>query len=541
MLLLSRSGAIAGAAVAVVLLAAGAALAGHKATPRIPAHTYIDLQPGVPPVPDVPFNNAPAARLVHSWSSTLVRQRGNPIGGTMPSPFQVDPYLATSWRRDATGNLILNLRKNAKSPTGNTFTAKDVIYSFERGIAIDASTAGNALANANFDLKNPVTAINDYTVRLNQTAPSALTLGLLGAPSVGSSICCFDSTEMKKHATERDPWSRTWLAAGNSATYGPYYVSGFQPNTSIELKWNPRFFGKKPYFTRVIIKANTDSSVRMQLMLTGYASHTAGLDWSQFVAVKRQSKAKGLTAYALQQGTEAMMLNQLYKPFQDARVRQALSLALDRQAISRSIWAGYGTPEWRAVPSWIPLPFKPTLLKDNNIDRAKQLLAQAGYPNGFGFTLSAAITSGDYISDEMALIQSQLARVGVNVSINVISTSAEFGSKRTNRQLQAYINQGGPGGAADIGNWIAFIYKAQLPLEGYQSAKIQSTINTMLGNGAGARRERAMASAYKIWEADVPRILMVNAVWQTISDSSITGYKQYTYPVTFYENLTRTK
>ena len=361
---------------------------------KIAATTFVDVRDSIPTSFD-PANGFSGANvyLQPEWCSTLVARRGKPVASTsVATSADVVPYLAKSWVSNSDGSYTFTLRDGVKSAAGNPLTTADVKYSFDRIVAIDFAGYA-ALAQGNISFTNPITVLSPTTFKLNVTAPSSNTLGALTWFAGG----ILDSKLMKSKATASDKWS-TKFYAKNSATFAAYSVTAFTPGSSITLTANPHHFAPV-HFTSVTIKAVSDASSRLQLMLSGQASHTTGLEWSQFSAAQKQGPSKGVQATTLHTSAmQYLLLSEKYAPLKNKLVRQALSIGIDRDAIAKAIFYGNVKPALYPVPSSIPLPFTPSPISYDP-GKAKKLLAQAGYPKGFSLELAANPSgTGSFVS-----------------------------------------------------------------------------------------------------------------------------------------------
>lgn len=140
-------------AVALVAAAGSAAAAAGKATAL---HTFVKVVPGLPTSVDpTNFQGRPSSDNLQTFTSPLIRTKGLPrVAAALPGPYAVEPMLATSWTRGQDGSWTFKLRDNAKSPAGNTLTADDVKWSFDRAIALDG-VARFLISTGNIDPKTP--------------------------------------------------------------------------------------------------------------------------------------------------------------------------------------------------------------------------------------------------------------------------------------------------------------------------------------------------------------------------------------------------
>jgi peptide/nickel transport system substrate-binding protein len=516
--------------------AAGSASAASSTKGKVPERTFVDVMSDVPETFDPAMGiYAPNVNVVPNFMATLVARKGAAVGAPrLPAGDDVAPYLAESWKKDAKGDVVFTLRKGVKSAAGNELTSDDVVYTFQRLAAVDFVGLAQLLSG-NVDVKKPITKLSKYRFRLNVYAPSANTVGVLSWFATG----IVDKKLLSEHATAKDPFAKKYFTT-HSASFGAYSVADFQPGAQLTLKANPGFW-KKPYFDQVVIKAVPDASSRLQLVLSGQASHTLGLSWSQFKSAQEQGKAANVSAQALGSGAVQWLLPfESVKEFRDPRVRQAVNLALDRDALKNAILLGNGAAPGTQIVDTIPTTFENPPVK-RDLEKAKALLKEAGYPNGFEFTLSATPSgTGAYISDEVSLIQQQLAEVGIEVKPNIVASASQFAAM-TNRE--AVLNQYNPD-PAEAGSFLLTEWSLKNKFSpgtqvGYKDPEFQKWLTSMAVLPAGDERNALIEKLYRKATEDQPGIAVLQPPTQNITDASITGYQQYSYPITFYEHLGR--
>lgn len=519
-------------AAALAATAGSAAAAAGKATAL---RTFVKVVPGLPTSVDpTNFQGRPSSDNLQTFTSPLIRTKGLPRGAAaLPGPYAVEPMLATSWTRGQDGSWTFKLRDNAKSPAGNTLTADDVKWSFDRAIALDG-VARFLISAGNIDPKTPITVIDAGTVRVNVTRPGPMTLGSLVPYLLG----IYDSTEVKKHATAADPWAKEWLAT-HSATYGPYYVDSIEPGKSIVLKKNPSFWNAKTmYFDTVVMRAIPDSNTRLQLMLSGEADNTYYLDGNHFKAAVAED-GKKLVAYPdLESSMDMVLLNEDFAPFRDVRVRKAINMAILRSGLVKSVYQGFGKPARYQFSSVLPQTtgFEPV---SYNPAKAKQLLADARQSN-LEFTLTTSPGVISYGGDIAAYVQAQLAQIGVKVNVEVIASPSEFEAKRVGGKLTAWVNTLRPAIVdAMFYTFLANGTKGILNAHRYSNPKVDKLVSLMLGTSPGPRYNRELKQLLRIVTDEAPTVPLVEVRTQVVLAKGITGYRTRPVPIVFVDELAR--
>jgi peptide/nickel transport system substrate-binding protein len=518
---------------ALVLAAAAWAAATASGAPHAAGKTFTMAVPAVPDELDpAKWSGLPHSDLSPAIGGTLVRYTiPKPGTDVLDGPADVEPELARSIKRSAGGYTIV--LRPARSPFGNTVSAKDVKWSFDRMRALDF-IAQFLMSVGGIDGKNPITVLGPDRFRLNVTSPSLLTLAVLHRYDMG----ILDSTEVAKHATAKDKWAESWLAT-HSASYGPYAIESFSPGAKLRLVANPNYWRGAPHFTTVVAAAIPESSTRLQLLQTGRVDYADFLGFDQFKAIQHRKGLKPVSG--LEQRRDVLVLATAFKPFADARVRQAISLGIDRAAIVRAAYQGFARPALWPQSSAIPQPRPPAAtLTRYDPARAKSLLAAAGYGSGLSFTLTVSPQwSGAQVQPLAELIQSQLAKLGVTVKIDVKAAAAEFQKARTDGSLQAFVDLENPV-VVDIGYNLLLYYttKGIQNVSGYSTPRLDALDKQLLRTFAPAKRAALIRQADTILARDQPWVPLVETINTVAFRSGICGFWSNPERVVYISQLT---
>jgi len=345
------------------------------------------------------------------------------------------PLLVESEVEEDDGSLVLTL-KEAVSSYGNTLNAEDVKWSMERAIELNPVVQFIASVGQ-IDPENPATVIDDRTVRINVTAVNPYTRAALTLMDLSP----MDYTEVQKHITEDDPWAQEWLAT-NTATYGPYVATGFTPGEQLILDANPNWVEGEPAYKDVVIQAVADSSSRLQLVSTGEVDYAMGLQPDQFASLEG---ADGVETTERLSNTLIMLeLNQKFEPFQDERVRQAIAYAIDRDAIVQGAMQDKATPQGNLISKGVGQPEAPEPFTYDP-DRARELLAEAGYGDGLEFPLYITVSRpGPYAEQIAVLLEQQLGDVGITADIVPVAAASEFEERKVAGEYEAWLGANTP-------------------------------------------------------------------------------------------------
>lgn len=322
--------------------------------------------------------------------------------------------LVESWEMSPDGRTItFHYKKGIKSAYGNESTAEDMLWRYERGFDIHGTTAFFA-ATMDFYSADAVKVIDDYTLSITTERPVPINI-LLGCHAL---MCLkpFDSKEAKKHATADDPWALDWVNT-NCPAYGPYYVTEWTPGVQAVFSANHNYYKEGlPAFERIIFKVIPESSSRVAMIRDGTIDVARDLTPREIDSLK---DAPGVNCVVLQGQLMAhLIMNQnMVEPFTNKLVRQAVNYAIDRERIIDMAYFGMGWPmKTILAPECLGVLDPEEFPYDYNIEKAKELMEEAGYADGFAVELY--YTSG-YLHHETAciIIKEDLAKIGIDVTL----------------------------------------------------------------------------------------------------------------------------
>ncbi|NKC51833.1 ABC transporter substrate-binding protein [Ochrobactrum cytisi] len=201
---------------------------------------------------------------------------------------------------------------------------------------------------------------------------------------------------------------------------GPYELEDWRRGSSLSMKRFDKYWGAKPKNSEVVFQYFTDASALNNALLTGSVDIITSVqspdslaqfkDNPDFTVSEGQSTTKLLLAH-----------NDRIAPFDNVKVRKALARAIDDQKLLKAVWGDYGTLIGSFVPPTDPWYVDLTKVDAYDPESAKELLKEAGYPDGFTFTIDTPNYDPHPIAAQF--IQSELAKVGVTVKINVITAN----------------------------------------------------------------------------------------------------------------------
>lgn len=444
------------------------------------------------------------------------------VGG-IPT-YDIDHMLANSvesWDQSADGlTMVLHIRSGMTfNHTGNPVTADDFIYWFDRaegtksGGLFNIETAGIS----SWEKTGPL----QVTIHFKHKSPFFFYLFR------DQSQDPYDSKEIKKHATADDPWATKWLAKHDAGS-GAYYIDHWTPGVEMVLKANPHYWRGEPYFKTVVLKIVPSESDRVLLLKQGAVDIAEGLGID---SIKSLQSAPGVKVISQPTRNQVIMgLNNHIAPFNNKLVRQAMSYAVPYQQIASDIYAGQAVLDSGPIPvggryydrSLWPYTFDQA--------KAKQLLAQAGYANGFSFTVH--IPAGDATLEQLTvLLQTRLKEIGVNMAIQK-DEAAVFAQGLDARSLPAWIRDDMIWYVDDPGYTGEFMFKSTgcCDWQDYRNPRIDALIDqmiTLFNTGPDAAVKTQLVTEYqKILIDDAPQVYLAQTNFLLAMRSNIVGYEQ---------------
>ncbi len=205
---------------------------------------------------------------------------------------------------------------------------------------------------------------------------------------------------------------------------GPFMWDHWDKGSELVLKKNPNYWQKgKPYLDSVTWRTVGDDNTR-ELQLEGGQAQVDEFPPFQTVTKLQNQPGVKMTLFPSTR-TDYMMMNERYAPLADVHVRRAISLAIDRDAIVKSVLFTHGTPANSFMPPQVPYYDANSPGLQYNMDQAKQEMAQSKYPNGFNVDMLLGKGSADEHSYGQ-IIQQSLAQLGIKVGFTQVDPSIEF-------------------------------------------------------------------------------------------------------------------
>jgi len=423
-------------------------------------------------------------------------------------------------------SVTFKLKKNAAFQDGTPVTAKDVKWSLDRAVTVGGFPTFQMGAGS---LTKPeqFVAVDDRTFRVDFAKKDRLTV-----PDLAVIVPCIINSELvKKHATEKDPWGMEYTKQ-NTAGSGAYRVVSWNAGSEVIMERNDKWTGGPlPKIKRVIWRIVPSAGNRRALLERGDADISYDLPNKDFVELKSNSKLSIIsTPYS--NGIQYIGMNVTKPPFDNLKVREAVAYAIPYQKIMDAVLFGLSKPMFGAPVDKAPEVAWPQPHSYNtDLDKAKKLMAEAGYPEGFETTLSFDLGFAGVNEPLCVLTQESLAQIGIKCTINKVP-GATWRTELNKKVLPLYTNV--------FSGWLDYpeyffiwCYHGKNSIfntMSYQSKTMDSYIDGAVvaaAKGEKAVYDKDVKGFVETAYADMPRIPMFQPYVNVAMQKNVTGYQYW--------------
>lgn len=326
-----------------------------------------------------------------------------------PKTGEYKPQLASGWEWESPETLVLTLRKGVKFHNGDDFTADDVVYTFKN---IAGDNTGSVMPQS-VNWINDTEKVDDYTVKLHLKKPFPAALEYLSGPTPILPARYFEKVKLAG-------FSKAPIGTG------PYKIVSVSPAQGVKMEKNTDYFTDSPQGQPKIGKLQfvviRDPETRLAQLMTGQ------VDWIWRVSADQMDALSGMPNITVKSG-ETMRVGFLAlntnangpegKPLKDLRVRQAINYAINRQGMVDNLVRGGSQPVYSACfPAQTACDTSKVVKYSYDPQKAKQLLTEAGYPNGFDTDIWA-YRERDYAES----IIGDLRKIGIRARLHYVQYS----------------------------------------------------------------------------------------------------------------------
>ena len=452
-----------------------------------------------------------------------------------PGSTDIEPGLAERWDVSPDGKTVtfhlrhgVKWQSNAAFKPTREFNADDVLFTFNRMAKDDHPY--HKVSGGSYDywgdlalntLVASVDKVDDYTVRFVLTAPNAPFVSDMAMEF--ASILSAEYGDALMKAGKPEQIDQTPIGTG------PFSFVAYQRDATIRYRRFDDFWGEKAKLDTLVFSINKDPAVRLAKLRAGECQVSAYPAPADLPGIRADANLQLLDQSGLNIGY--LSFNTQKKPFDDKRVRQALSMAIDRKAILDAVFLGAGQPAKNLIPPTVwsyndsvqPLPYDPAA--------AKKLLAEAGFPDGFETDLWAMPVQRPYNPDARRigeLMQADLAKIGVRARI----VSYEWGEyrKRAAQGEHSMVQLGWTGDNGDPDNFF-------VPLAGCAAARpgggnsakwcnkaFDDLVNRAVTLTDKGERTKLYEQAQVIMREESPFFLIAHSIAYQPMRKGVTGY-----------------
>ena len=381
-------------------------------------------------------DNVPTANMVMHVHETLV---------TWDSDMSMVGSLAESWETSADGKAwTFKLRKGVKFQDGTDFNAEAVKKSFERILDPDLGSPRRSILS----MITKMEVIDTHTIALTTEEPFGPFL---------SQLATYNASILSPKAI--DEWGKD--CATHPCGTGPYIMKEWLPSEKMVFERFDGYWGEKSPTKTLVFKVIPENTTRVMALQKGEVDIINNVPPYQIEQLKEDKNIQ----VDLIDGFRTIYLGMNFKhaPFDDIRVRQALNYAIDRDAIIDSIMLGTAVKAIGPEATGIPGASKDLPTYDYNPEKAKQLLAEAGYPDGLKIRFDAPF--GRYNMDKQVAeaIQAQLLQVGITAELRTLDWSIYSDMLKKGDETQLFlVGKGSPAGDLDFTAQICWVTGASL-------------------------------------------------------------------------------
>jgi peptide/nickel transport system substrate-binding protein len=433
-------------------------------------------------------------------------------------PKKFNPVLAKSWKQVNPTTVDFTLRTGVEFAGGEPFDAETVKYNVDRVIGKLAGQKPPLLAYQ-FESVAGAKVVNATTVRVTTKYPDPLFLGRMATLLL-----------IPKGSLDGD---KDALASKPNGT-GAYAFVRWDRNNEVVMKAKPNYFLGAAKVKDVVFRTMPEASSRLAAIQTGDVDVITNVPPDNIQEVESGGKAKVVSVPSAR--VASIWLNTLdNEPLRNPKVRQALNYAIDREAITKNVMGGYGTPVATITPDYFvgqnadlePYAFDP--------DKAKELLAAGGQPNGFSMTMM--VPRGRYLLAEEVTqaVADELSDIGVKVKIQAVEFGVFAKATQTRKIPAAFYAAWGNAFFDALDEMQVAVLSGTKGFSWYSNKQVDALINKAAKTADPDAHAQSLADAERLMYDDPPFIYLfaykdVYAVskelpWQPRRDEQIYLYE----------------
>jgi len=343
-------------------------------------------------------------------------KKPNKDGTVTVDTTKVIPMVAERWEHNPDmSEWTFYLRKDAKFHSGKPVNAQAVKYTFSRYMKI--KNAANTVLWLAKVTEQGMEVVEDYTIKFKLQGPNPLLLDYFQILNLG--IQDPEAIEANGGIVPEKP--NDWVSK-NDVGSGPFKLVSWKAGAEIVMERNENYWGPKPKSKRVVFKIIPEDSTREMLLTKGEIDIMWLPPTKDYEMLNKKKNLKVLGAPSIR--TTYIDMNRNMPPFDNILVRKALCYSFPYESVIKNVLNGRAVQMTSPVPKGAPSHTSEYFSFKYDLNKAKELLKEAGYPNGFSFTFP--LGEGRIANDkEIAVVwQAELKKIGITMTIDVIPQAA---------------------------------------------------------------------------------------------------------------------
>ncbi|UFJ39804.1 ABC transporter substrate-binding protein [Brevibacillus humidisoli] len=406
-------------------------------------------------------------------------------GAEIAKTDEIKPMLAAEWKvSEDNTTYTFTLRDDVKFHSGNPVNAEAVAYSFDR---VKNSNSGSFLYG--MAAIDKVTVLDDKTVEIKLQRPNHMFLQIIAMYT----FSVVDPAVVKEKGDD--------YLKNNAAGSGPFKLEKWDPASEAIFVANKDYWQGAPKVDKVTMKFTKEASNRVMLLDKG------DVDLAIEIPPKDVEQLKQNADLTVRSDASNRILflamNTQVKPFDNVKVRQAIAYAIPYDKLIHDVMYDQAKQLKSAVPSNTPGHTDAGFVYKHDLEKAKQLLEEAGYGDGFSFDFTLGSGFQDW-EDDAVLIQAELAKIGVEMNIEKVAR-AQFLQMQKERKLTSYITKW-TSFVNDPGYHLGFLLygKGSSNYGNYVNAKVDELWEQANNEPDQAKREELYKQAQEIITSEAP-------------------------------------
>ncbi|SUB07272.1 Hemin-binding lipoprotein [Pantoea agglomerans] len=460
---------------------------------------------------------------------------------------EVRPALAERWSVSPDNRtLTFHLRDNVRFHSGNPLTSADAVWSMRRVLHLNLAQASvwKSYGFSRDNVDQMITAPDDHTLVITLPRPNDPQLVIYSLAALGSMVV-LDSKTVQQHEVDGD-WGNRWLTT-HEAGSGPFRLDVWQAKDVLRMSRATDYWRGEAKMSRVVFRHLQESQTLRLMMEKGDLDIASNMAIPDVRALRHDPD---LTIDAVRKGTIYYLAMSMKDPhFDNIKVREAVRYLVDYQGINKSLMTGYGELHQRPIQAGMPatLPDPGYRL---DVPRARALLAEAGYPDGFDTTLRV-LADQPFLNIAIA-VQSTLLQGGIRAKIITGTGNQIYGAMR-DRQFSLLVGRGGSGVEPHPHSSLrALVYNpnnadsARLTnfqgwRTGFYDAQLNSMIDQALVERDKTRQQQAYYAIQQRYDQLVPALMPISQMLDSVVVSDrVQAYQPHPSATTFLRDVWKT-